>query len=140
MEENSLIRIFFLGFLVFGFSANAKENGVPVFKVVTSRSNLEPPSIDVLFPNGHRDELVLEHYKLFKGSNGGRNYIGYLKNTSSSSVAVTGHLATPSDRMEITLLSEHTADQMFEVDYFGRTEVIPIPEKSSMKGESKPSD
>ena len=75
-----------------------------------------------------------------KGSNGGHKYIGYLKNTPSSSVAVTGHLASPSDRMEITLLSDHTADQMFEVDYFGRTEIIPVPEKSSMKGISKPSD
>ena len=140
MEENSFIRIILFGFFVFGYSANAKEKEVPIFKVVSSRSNLEPPSIDVLFPNGHRDEFVLENYKLFKGSNGGHKYIGYLKNTPSSSVAVTGHLASPSDRMEITLLSDHTADQMFEVDYFGRTEIIPVPEKSSMKGVSKPSN
>ena len=67
MKDKSLIRIVLLGLFAFVYSANAKENGVPIFKVVTSRSNLEPPMIDVLFPNGHRDELVLDRYKLFKG-------------------------------------------------------------------------
>jgi len=31
------------------------------------------------------------------------------------------------DRMEITLLSKHNKDEMYEVDYFGRTKIIPIP-------------
>merc|ERR1712136_691545 len=31
------------------------------------------------------------------------------------------------DRMEITLLSKHNKDEMYEVDYFGRTKVFPIP-------------
>ena len=60
----------------------------------------------------------------------GSNYIGYLKNTPGSSVAVTGDIVQPEDRMDITLLSQNNKDQMFEVDYFGRTKVIPIPKEN----------
>jgi len=48
-------------------------------------------------------------------------------------VAVTGHINEPTDRMEITLLSEHSTHEMFEVDYFGRTSVISIPEQYDSK-------
>ena len=96
---------------------------------MSSRSYLEPPSIDVVFPSGFKDQFVLEHYKLFKGSKGGHNYIGYLKSTPDSSVAVAGRLVEPEDRMEITLLSQHTGNQLFEVDYLGKTTLVPIPEE-----------
>ena len=49
-------------------------------------------------------------------------------------MAVTGHLNEPTDRMEITLLSEHSTHEMFEVDYFGRTRVIPISDQYDSKG------
>ena len=96
---------------------------------MSSRSYLEPPSIEVVFPSGFKDEFVLEHYKLFKGSKGGHNYIGYLKSTPDSSVAVTGSLLQPDDRMQITLMSPHTGNQLFEVDYFRKTTLVPIPEE-----------
>ena len=122
------IILFALGICVTG--AEEKVDGVPIFKVVSSRTLQEPPSIEVIFPNGLHDELVLEHYKLFKDSKDGHNYIGYLKNTPGSSVAVTGDIVNPEDRMEITLLSPNNKDQMFEVDNFGRTKVIPIPKEN----------
>ena len=96
-------------------------NDIPTFIVVSPRADLETPSIEVIFPNGFHDELelfatygippvdnlpfVLTQYKIFKDSKEDSNYIGYLKNTPGSSVAVTGHLNEPTDRMEITLLS-----------------------------------
>ena len=130
MEETTLHRIFLFGFWILHLSVDADANSLPIFKVVSSRSSLEPPSVEVVFPNGVQDDLALEHYKLFKGSKGGHSYIGYLKNDSNSSVALTGNLAEPGDRMEITLISQHTADQMFQIDYFGKTTTIPtIPEE-----------
>ena len=80
-------------------------NDIPTFIVVSPRADLETPSIEVIFPNRFHDELVLTQYKIFKDSKEDSNYIGYLKNTPGSSVAVTGHLNEPTDRMEITLLS-----------------------------------
>ena len=36
--------------------------------------------------------------------------------------------------MQITLLSHHVKDKLFEVDYFGKTTVIPIPKELIKKG------
>ena len=127
MKEATLGRIILFALGIFVAGAEAKEEGIPIFKVVSSRTWQEPPSIEVFFPNGLHDEFVLEHYKLFKDSKKGHNYIGHLKNNPDSSVAVTGEMVKPTDRMEITLLSKHNEDQMYEVDYFGRTKVIPVP-------------
>ena len=127
MKEYSLAQVIVLGFCIFCLCANADEQAVPIFKVVSSRSYLDPPSVEVVFPNGFQDEFVLEHYNPFKRSKGGHSYIGYLKNTPGSSVAVSGNLAKPEDRMQITLLSRHTKYEGFVVDYFGKTSVIPIP-------------
>ena len=133
MKEFNFGRIFIFGICLFGRSSEAYENAVPTFIFVSPRADLEPPSIEVVFPNGFHDELVLTEYKLFKGSKGNHNYIGHLKKTPESSVAVTGSLNGPADRIQITLLSEHSTDEMFEIDYFGRTKVIPIPLESRTK-------
>ena len=119
-------RIFIFGICLLGRYTEAYKNAVPTFTIVSPRTDLEPPSIEVVFPNGFHDELVLSQYKLFKGSKANDNYIGYLKNTPESSVAVTGRLDGPADRIEVTILSEHSTDDMFEIDYFGRTKIIPI--------------
>ena len=116
MKEATLGRIILFALGIFVAGVEAKEEGIPIFKVVSSRTWQEPPSIEVFFPNGLHDELVLEHYKLFKDSKDGYNYIGYLKNTPGSSVAVTGDTVKPENRMEITLLSQNNEDEMFEVD------------------------
>ena len=76
-------------------------------------------SINVAFANGHEDELDLKHYKLQELSVEGCNYLGNLRNTPSSSVAVTGCLNKPEDQMEITLISGHNRHKMFAVDVAG---------------------
>ena len=127
MMEITLGQLLLLGIYAFVCSAKENESAIPTFTVVSPRSNLQPPSIEVVFPNGVHDELVLKPYTLFKGSKDGSNYIGHLKKTPESSVAVTGNLNEQADRMVITLLSKHNVDEMYEVDYFGRAKVIPIP-------------
>ena len=135
MKEFNFSRIFIIGICLVGYGTTAIGNDVPTFIVVSPRTDLKAPSIEVVFPNGFHDELVLTEYKLFKASKGIHNYIGYLKNTPESSVAVTGSLNGPDDRIEITLLSEHNTDEMFEVDYFGKTTILSIPLEIRSKGE-----
>ena len=127
MIDVSLLRLLVLGIFISGYCVVAEENGTPKFKVISSRTFLQPPSIEVTFPNGIQDELILEHYKLFKENAGGYNYIGHLKHSPESSVAVTGILTGPDDVMEVTLISEHTLDKTFQVDFYGETTVIPNP-------------
>ena len=90
-----------------------------MFEIASSRSMDVPPSITVSFTNGVQDDLELTHYKMHEDSTGGCNYLGRLKNYRYSSVAVTGCLDKPGDLMEITLLSDHSVNKMFTVDFFG---------------------
>ena len=66
------------------------------------------PSIDITFPDGSQDHLVLErHYmcqadKMAKKMN--CNFIGHLANEKEACVAVTG---CPGERMEFTINSKH---------------------------------
>ena len=48
-------------------------------------------------------------------------------------MAVTGSLNGPADRIQITLLSEHNTDDMFEIDYSGKTKIIPIAESQTIQ-------
>ena len=86
---------------------------LPKFEMLgTSRSNI--PDIAVTFQNGGTHEMILEPY-----TNSPCNFIGTLKNLPSS-VAVTGCMNSPGDKMHITLLSELNQNSpMYEVDYDG---------------------
>ena len=83
--------------------------------------------IEVMFESGVRDQLELTHYRINKDSVFGCNYIGHLKNSSPSSVAVTGCLNIPGDKMEITMISDNNINKMFTVDFNGNTKIIKNP-------------
>ena len=101
--------------------------GAPMFRVLTSGRMDAPPSIKVSFPNGVEDELALIRYTMKGGSIRSCNYLGHLRNTLASSAAVTGCLDKPGDKMAITLISEHTNNKMFTVDFDGNTEIVTSP-------------
>ena len=106
--------------------------GLPVFKIVSSRAGATagPPDITVHFADGIKDALILEEYKINKESPAACNYIGGLK-SHPSTVAVTGCMRKPGDRMEVTLLSEHNHNSMmYSVDFLGNTQVIESPFKN----------
>lgn len=68
----------------------------------------------VTFENGVSHDMLLEPY-----SNSPCNFIGELKNQPSS-LAVTGCLNKPGDKMHITLLSDlNTKSCLYEMDYEG---------------------
>ena len=96
--------------------------GVPSFKISGYSSRFDIPDIEVHFDNGVSDSMVLEPY-----STSACNFIGHLANHVSS-VAVTGCLNKPGDKMDITLLSEHkTTSHMFQLDFFGNVEAVESP-------------
>ena len=97
------------------------------FEVVASRSIEEPPTIQVTFADGRKDALELNHYKHSEKSSIGCNYIGALRSDPTSSVAVSGCLNKPGDKMEVTMISDYSKNQMFAVDFNGNTEVIHNP-------------
>ena len=109
------------------FCSYFKALDTPVFKFTASKIMNEPPSISVSFASGVQDDLILTHYKMYESSMGGCNYLGRLRNSPSSSVAVTGCMNKPGDRMDITLISEHNINKMFTVDFFANTEIVKNP-------------
>ena len=96
------------------------------FHVIASRSMEVPPTIDVTL-NGVKDGLELTHYRMNDESAVGCNYLGYLRNSPSSSVAVTGCLNKPGDRMEVTMISMNSVHKMFSVDFNGNVDIIKSP-------------
>ena len=100
---------------------------MPTFKVLSSRSVEEPPTVQVMFANGLEYDFDLTHYKMNKASPVGCNYIGRLHGEPTSSVSVTGCFNKPYDRLQVTLLSKHSKDKMFFIDSFGNAEVIQKP-------------
>merc|ERR1712038_1143565 len=97
------------------------------FSVISSRSIEEPPTVQVTFHNGIKDDLDLEHYKMHETAVVGCNYVGKLKNDPSAVVAVTGCLNKPGDKMEVTMISKNNINKMFSVDFNGNAEVIENP-------------
>ena len=87
----------------------------------------EPPMIQVTFSNGIQDEFELTQYKINERSIGGCNYLGRLRKDPYSSVAVTGCINKPGDKMEVTLLSENNINRMFLVDINGNAQIVRYP-------------
>ena len=86
-----------------------------------------PPSIEIVFPDGYKDTLVLEK---FYGNDEDKkakldrcHYIGHLANESESGVAMTG--CVKSEDVELTILSSHSkACQIFKWTKNGKVEII----------------
>ena len=91
------------------------------------QSMASPPTINITFTDKSKDSLDLTHEKMTDSSPLGCNYIGHLSQNHSSTVAVTGCLNKPGDKMEITLLSEKAKHSMFIVDYNRKTTALKGP-------------
>ena len=109
--------------IIFYATANEKLK----FHVTSSRSVEEPPTIEVTFANGVKDDLVLAHYKMNEEAAIRCNYLGHLRSSPSSSVGVTGCLNNPGDRMEVTMISKNNINKMFSVDFYGNAEIMKNP-------------
>ena len=94
------------------------------------------PEIEVIFTNGIKQKMVLEHYNIFPNSafiDQSRvcNYLGYLEgDKSESNVAVTGCLMGeyPEEMMHISLLSKHSPlHKTFSIDKEGNVNHVETP-------------
>ena len=82
------------------------------------------PDMRVTFENGISDVMVLEPF-----TKSPCNFIGKLKRYPSS-LAVTGCMNNPGDKMHITLLADiNTESAMYELDFDGRVTIIESPFK-----------
>ena len=70
------------------------------------QSDVSPPKINITFADKTNDVLELRHERGSDSSPRRCAYTGYLRKNPSSIVAVTGCLAKPGDKLEITILSE----------------------------------
>ena len=97
---------------------------LPTFEVLgISRSGI--PEIKVGFQSGLNHDMVLQPY-----SSSACNFIGELKNVPDSSVAVTGCLVKPGDKMHITMISPIEAkSSIFELDFDGQVTALENPQK-----------
>ena len=98
--------------------------GLPRFTVLMSENINDPPKINVLFADGDEDEIDLTPHA---SSTKSCNFLGNLRNTPFSSVAVTGCLNKPEDKMEITLISNRNQHKIFTVDMDGKTQSLASP-------------
>ena len=85
---------------------------------------MEPPLISVSFPNGVQDKLILSHHNFGASIKDRCNYLGYLENSSASSVGATGCLNKLGDVMVLTIFSIHSGHHMFSVEFSGKTRVL----------------
>jgi len=121
---------FFILFLGIA-SSFAAPHGLPSFKISGySRSNV--PEMSVTLQNGDAHEMVLEPY-----SESPCNFIGHLKDVPST-LAVTGCINKPGDKMHITLLSKvNTASAMYEFDFDGQVSALENPFKHQKERSGK---
>ena len=104
----------------------------PRITVRAPKSREGIPKIDVIFPDGHEDTMVLQrHYDSKEARMGGAlhcNYFGHLKNDREACVAVTGCIGQ--DDMEFTINSKHAIDtNMYILEKNGNLRAI----KSALK-------
>ena len=89
-------------------------------------NNTGIPKIKVIFSSGFIDEMILE--PAFPGPNCSPcNFLGELKNTTRTTVAVTGCLEKPGDKMEITMLGTQPRGWRLTLDYGGQVTVLRTP-------------
>ena len=98
--------------------------GIPTFKLLSKHSpendpRIDIPVIEVTFPNGKSDRLILYYYDAIPNSTNSDplrscTYLGNLENEKDASIAVTGcpdAVRNPDKKMLITLFSSQSPGQ-----------------------------
>ena len=100
----------------------------PLIKVrQNGRSLYDIPEIDIAFPDGHFDEIVLEKHFFNKEDRMANeehcNYFGSLKNDPNACIAVTGCYGR--DELEFTILADHAmSNHMFVLQKDGQLRTV----------------
>ena len=90
---------------------------MPLIEVYEVRSLGEIPSIDITFPNGMKDSIVLERFYPTKESRTATmpscNFFGHLLNDKTACVSVTG--CAGQDSMEFTINSVNSGPRNMSI-------------------------
>ena len=90
--------------LTLGFSTKIKDNSkIPSFNLAKDRSEDGSPTVDVFFPDGYRDRILLQRHE--DADETDCHYIGHLEKEKSTCIAMTG--CPGKDDLEFTLFSTH---------------------------------
>ena len=101
---------------------------LPLIKVKQNgRSLYDIPEIDIAFPDGHLDQIVLEKHFFNQEDRMANkehcNYFGHLKNDPNACIAVTGCYGR--DDLEFTILAGHgMANHMFVMQKDGQLRIV----------------
>ena len=100
---------------------------MPLIEVHEVRSFGEVPSIDITFPNGMKDSIVLERFYPTKESRTATmpscNFFGHLLNDKTACVSVTG--CAGQDNMEFTINSVNSGpSNMYILHKNGNLEMV----------------
>ena len=100
----------------------SKGRRVPSFQLTTSDNTNNRLPTQVTFSNGMKDEMILKATKENKC-----NYLGHLHGDPISVIGASGCLTKHGDKMEITLISEHSFHNMFILDFDGNADIVENP-------------
>ena len=114
------------------------DDGLPTIHIKQKRSVDDIPSIDITFPDGFEDHMVLaRHYMTEADKKANKihcNFIGHLETEKDACVAVTG---CPGDRMEFTVNSKHAGNaKRFILHKDGQQEKVESAFKPGSFGEA----
>ena len=102
----------FIALLLFNLAlALPNSPKVPKFIVQQDRSMSDIPNIDIVFPDGHEDRMILKRHYVADDDEDTQelncNFLGHLEKDKDACLAVTG---CPGQNMEFTIHSTHNIE------------------------------
>ena len=119
-------------YILYLVQIDPRQKHEPRITIRTSNTRAGIPNIDIVFPNGHEDTMVLHrHYDSPQARMDGKlhcNFFGHLKNDREACVAVTG--CQGQEDMEFTINSKHsTHTNLYILEKTGKLRSIESPLK-----------
>ena len=125
----------FIALALFGLSLALPNSQIaPKITVQQDRLTSALPMIEITFPDGHRDKMILREHSVFNYNKSETcNFLGHLEKDTEACLAVTG---CPGQEMKFTIHSKHNTDtNKYVLHPSGNVETVPSasPKKPTLK-------
>merc|ERR1712223_1131518 len=118
LQFNNIMKVFVL-LGIMALAAAKPKGSLPSLSLIEERSKNGSPLVEVTFPDGSSDFLVLKRYQGMDG-----HFIGHLKNEPEACVAMVNH----PKHVELTIFSKRAlGSPMYKWNGNGKVELIPLP-------------